>query len=521
MEQNLKYPVGIQTFNKIIEGGYVYIDKTDLIYKMVNEGEYYFISRPRRFGKSLLVTTLEAYFLGKKELFKGLKIEKEEKEWEQYPVFHLDLSAITYSSYEDLTNILESNFEKWESIYGKNPIEKIYSDRLIGLMERAQQKTGKHSVILIDEYDKPLTDTIGNTELQEKNRALLQGFYGVMKKGDRFIKFALLTGVTRYGKLGVFSANNNLRDISTVNDYACICGISEDELKGTFDAEVDILAKKLKKSKLETYDLLKVKYDGYHFSEDSKGMYNPFSLLNCLASKQIKNYWFATGTPSYLAIILKNHKFDPSQLEDDIKVTEETLNSFGDGESNVVAALYQSGYLTIKDYNGDYYTLKIPNEEVACGLTRYLIPVFSSTGLGDFDSSIIALQEDIKEGNANGLMEQLQGVMEEIPFENNEPKMIEAHFRNMVYLLIRTTGYPTHVEMPKLGGRLDVCFETEKYAYIIECKRDLDAASALAQIEEKKYGKRLSHTGKQLFKIGANFSSKEKNLVEWKIEKQV
>lgn len=517
-QQTKKYPIGIQTFEKIIKGGYVYVDKTDLIYKLVSEGEYYFLSRPRRFGKSLLITTLEAYFQGKKDLFRGLAIEKLEKDWDCYPVFHLDFSGESYTSADKVTNRIDSYLYEWEKAYGKNPVEIGVGNRMSGVLQRAVEKTGKQCVILIDEYDKPLTDTIDNEEVQDQNRAILQGLYGVLKNADRNIKFALLTGVTRYGKLGIFSANNNPKNISMDKNYGTICGITEEELHKYFDPDIQLFAEEEGIDTEKMYAILKHKYDGYHFTKKSADIYNPFSLLNSLSCQDTDNYWFATGTPSFLSILLKKNGFNPAVLEGEIKSSIENMSSFGNDENNIVAALYQSGYLTIKQFKDDYYVLGMPNEEVACGLTNYLIPNYSNTHSGQLDPAIIDLKDMLRTGNANGMMEQLQSILEEIPFENNEPKMIEAHFRNMFYLLIRATGYPTFVELPKLGGRLDVCFETEKFAYVIECKRDTSAETALAQIDLKKYDKRLSHKDKKLFKIGVNFSTKEKNIVEWKVE---
>lgn len=518
MEQTRKYPIGIQTFEEIIKGGYLYIDKTKLIYDLINEGKYYFLSRPRRFGKSLLISTLEAYFSGKKDLFKGLFIEQKSTDWETYPVFHLDFSGNKYITESELYSVVNLFLSQQERIYGKDEEEQTFGSRFQGLLKRSYAQTGKQAVILIDEYDKPLTDSIRFNAIQEKNRDILQSLYGVLKNADRYIKFAFLTGVTRYGKLGIFSASNNPDDISTIPQFATLCGISETELHNNFDSEINRLAQALGSDKDEAYAKLKHKYNGYHFASKSEGVYNPFSLLKALKYSVLQNYWFITGTPTYLTEILKRNSFNPALLEEDIKATEESLCSFGNGENNVIAALYQSGYLTIKDETDGIYTLGIPNEEVADGLTKHLIPEYTGTNIGEYDPDIIELRDRLRAGDANGMMEQLQTIMEEIPFENNEPKMMEAHFRNMVYLMIRATGYPTYVEMAKLGGRIDICFETEKFAYIIECKRDLDAATALEQINEKKYAKRLSNSGKKIYKIGANFSTKKKNLAEWKVQ---
>ena len=515
----MKYPIGIQTFEKIVEGNYVYVDKTELIYNLVNMGEYYFLSRPRRFGKSLLTTTLEAYFLGRKELFRGLAMERLEKNWTTYPVFHLDFSAADYTDTIALDNRIELTISGWEKKYGKDEGEKTFGERFYGVICRAKEQTGQKAVLLIDEYDKPLTDTIGQPKSQDRNRALLQSIYGVMKRADSSIRFAFLTGVTRYGKLGIFSAANNPEDISVSSTFASICGITEPELHHYFDNEVVEFAKVMNVTKDEMYELLKRKYDGYHFYPNSEDIYNPFSLLNALKNKSLNNKWFATGTPTYLVKILANSNISLPSFDDKLMATEEMLSSFGNGESNVIAAFYQSGYLTIKNYQDGYYILGIPNNEVSDGLTRVLIPNYVGSATSDSkDLDLIRLHQLIKADNVDGFIQQIQLIMSQIPFESNEPKLIEANFRNMLYLMIRSTGRKVSVEFPVLGGRIDVFFETQACSYIIECKRDQSATEALAQIDTKKYATRISAHGKRIVKIGANFSTSECNLTEWVVE---
>ncbi|MCQ2192154.1 MAG: ATP-binding protein [Paludibacteraceae bacterium] len=514
----MKFPIGIQTFEKIIEGGYVYVDKTDLVYKLVSSGEYYFLSRPRRFGKSLLTTTLESYFLGQKELFKGLAIDSLEKDWIEYPVFHLDFSGETYNSPEYLNARLNYYFSQWKSKYGEVDSENGFGNGFLELIQRAYEKTGKKVVILVDEYDKPLTDTIGNTEIQDVNRSILQGLYGVFKNADRYIKFTFLTGVTRYGKLGIFSAANNLNDISKDDNYSAICGISERELHKYFDGEVESFANKKGVSKDEIYESLKKKYDGYHFSEESEDIYNPFSLLNSMSKQKFDNYWFATGTPTYLAKILSKSDINIPDFENELMATEEMIAAFGNGETNTIAAFYQSGYLTIKDYRDGCYALGFPNEEVSEGLTRMLVPNYVASVTSDKkDLDLVKLRQLVMKDDVDAFMTQIQLIMSQIPFESNEVKLIEANFRNMLYLMIRSTGHKVSVEHPVLGGRIDVFFETNKYAYIIECKRDESAETALSQIDEKRYAKKISAPEKAVVKIGANFSTKERNLTEWKM----
>ncbi len=515
----MKYPIGIQTFEKIIEDGYVYVDKTDLIYKLVTTGEYYFLSRPRRFGKSLLTTTLEAYFKGKKELFKGLAIDSLEKDWIEYPVFHFDFTGDVYTDPSFLEEKIITHFEKWEVLYGKDESEKRIGTRFENLVTRAYEKTGKKVVILIDEYDKPLTDTIGLSEVQDQNRAILQGLYGIQKRADQYIKFAFLTGVTRYGKLGIFSAANNPEDISMVEDYASICGISEQELHTYFDAEVNIFADKLKISKDEMYEMLKKKYDGYHFCANSEDIYNPFSLLGALKSRALENKWFATGTPTYLTKILSKSDIVFPEFDDNLMASGEMIASFGNGESNIIAAMYQSGYLTIKGYQDDFYYLGFPNEEVSSGFTQMLLPNYVDSTTSDRkDLDLIKLKRYILSDDVEAFMSQIQLIMSQIPFESKKTTQIEANFRNMIYLMIRFSGFKAAVELPRLGGRIDVFFETNNRVYVMECKRDQSADEALAQIEMKKYALKISSQNKKVVKIGVNFSTEERNITEWKVE---
>lgn len=515
----MKYPIGIQTFEEIITGNYIYVDKTELVYKLIDSGKYYFISRPRRFGKSLLTTTLEAYFQGRKDLFKGLAIERLEKDWVEYPLFHLDFSGESYSKEEVTQSVINKFLLSKEAIYGTGEGETTFGLRLVGLLQRAYEQTGRKSVILIDEYDKPLTDTIGQQETQDRNREILQGLYGNLKKADSYIKFAFLTGVSRYGKLGIFSAANNPKDLSMSDEYATICGITENELHSYFDDEVQMFANKLSVSKSDMYAMLKRKFDGYHFSERSEDVYNPFSLLNALDDKKILNYWYATGTPTYLVKILGKSNFDIPSFDDKLLATGEMLATFGNGENNVIAALYQSGYLTIKGYQDECYLLGFPNEEVSEGFTRVLIPNYTESDTSDKkDLDLVKLRQFVNADDVDAFMLQIQLIMSQVPFESSDPKLIEANFRNMLYLMIRSTGHKVSVEHPVLGGRIDVFFETEKCAYIIECKRDQSAQEALSQIDEKKYAKKITSTDKQVVKIGVNFNTEERNLVEWVVE---
>ena len=374
----MKYPIGIQHFEKLRTEGFVYVDKTALVYKMVQEGNYYFLSRPRRFGKSMLISTLKAYFEGKRELFQGLAMEQLEQEWRVHPVLHLDLNIEKYASLESLDNILESNLVQWENLYGADPSERSFSLRLAGIIRRAYEKTGERVVVLVDEYDKPLLQSISNKALQDEFRATLKSVYGVLKTMDECIKFALLTGVTKFSKVSVFSDLNNLKDISMSPHFHDICGITETELHAVFDEEVDKLAAVNEQTKDGAYETLRQRYDGYHFCPDSTGMYNPFSVLWTLSELQYGSYWFSTGTPTYLVELMKEADLNPSALSG-YEASASELDSVQIMADNPIAVLYQSGYLTIKGYDTRFktYVLDYPNDEVKEGFVNFLVPYYT------------------------------------------------------------------------------------------------------------------------------------------------
>lgn len=373
----MKYPIGIQNFEKLRQDGYLYIDKTGLVYSLVQTSNCYFLSRPRRFGKSLLISILEAYFLGKKELFKGLAIEKLEQEWTVYPVLHLDLNIEKYDSIDNLTDILNVNLKLWEQTYGSDDAETSVSLRFAGIIRRAYKQTGRRVVVLVDEYDKPLLQSIGNKALQEEFRNTLKPFYGVLKSLDGCIRFALLTGVTKFGKVSVFSDLNNLDDISMNNQYATLCGITEKEIHTNIEEGIRSLASAQNLSYEETCVKLKEMYDGYHFTSDSEGVYNPFSLFNALKNKTFGNYWFETGTPTYLVELLKRNRYNLKDMTETVSSADVLNSIYGDDEP--IPVIYQSGYLTIKGYNPRFktYRLGFPNKEVEEGFMNFLVPYYT------------------------------------------------------------------------------------------------------------------------------------------------
>ena len=377
----MKYPIGIQNFEDLRRNGYKYVDKTNFVYKLADEGKYYFLSRPRRFGKSLFLSTLEAYFQGKKELFEGLAIYDLETEWKKYPIFHIDLNTANFREKDSLYNVLNDYLTGWEDKYGTRDSEVTLPLRFKGVIARAAEKEGRGVVILIDEYDKPILQTLQTPELQAEHRAQLKAFYSVLKTQDRYIKFAFLTGVTKFGKISVFSDLNNLMDISMDYRYVNICGTTEEELKSYFKEGISELASANGDSESETIDKLRMRYGGYHFEKNSEGIYNPFSVLNTLAKHRYKNYWFEAGTPTFLIELLKEHGYRLPDLSKE-QVSANVMSSMDSSFPNPIPVIYQSGYLTIKGYDERFkkYQLGFPNKEVEEGFLNLLLPLYNSAG---------------------------------------------------------------------------------------------------------------------------------------------
>ena len=512
-----KLPIGIQNFEKLRTDGYLYIDKTALIFKMVTSGCYYFLSRPRRFGKSLLLSTIEAYFQGKRELFDGLAIAELESDWLEYPILHLDLNTQKYDSPEALSSVLDEEVTKWERLYGKDESETAIGRRFQGIIRRAYEKTGRQVVILVDEYDKPLLQAIGNTELQDAYRATLKGFYGALKSMDGCIRFAFLTGVTKFGKVSVFSDLNNLNDISMDAAFFDICGITENELRTNFEIEVAELADKLGKSVDETYTALRENYDGYHFCEEKlPGVYNPFSLLNAFYKGNIGAYWFETGTPTYLMELLKMHQYNLSRIEKE-EVVSDVLNSVDIASTNPLPVIYQSGYLTIKGYDPDFglYHLGFPNREVKQGFVRFLIPSYTNVDAVGSAFEISRFVRSLRAGDIEGFMERLQSFLSACPYEL-EPEQ-ERHFQSVMFILTALCGYHVQIEEHTNKGRMDMTVQTNDYIYIFEFKFNKSAEEALAQIDEKGYAECFRNDERTLMKIGVNYSTAERNINAWKI----
>lgn len=511
------YPIGIQNFEKIRRGGYFYVDKTEIVYRLVKTGSYYFLSRPRRFGKSLLISTLEAYFQGKRELFKGLAMEQLEKDWLTYPVLHLDLNIEKYDAPESLDKILNDNLVRWEEMYGSAPSETSFSLRFAGVIRRACEQTGRLVVVLVDEYDKPMLQAIGNKELQKSFRTTLKPFYGVLKTMDGCIQFALLTGVTKFGKVSVFSDLNNLDDLSMWNEYIDICGISEEEIHRNLEPELHEFAA----AQGLTYDALCAKlreyYDGYHFTHNSIGMYNPFSLLHAFKRRQFGSYWFETGTPTYLVELLKRHHYNLERLANE-ETDEQVLNSIDSESTNPVPVIYQSGYLTIKGYDDRFgiYHLGFPNREVEEGFVRFLMPFYTHTNKVEAPFEIQKFVREIECGQPNAFFHRLQSFFADTPYEL--VRDLELHYQNVLFIVFKLVGFYTEAEYHTSEGRVDLVVKTSDYIYVMEFKLEGTAEEALRQINEKHYAQPFEADGRRLFKIGVNFSSRTRNIERWVVE---
>ena len=512
------YPIGIQNFEKIRTDGYFYIDKTALIYQMVKTGSYYFLSRPRRFGKSLLISTLEAYFLGKKELFEGLAMEKLEKDWITYPIFHMDLNTEKYDTRESLDSILNFTLEKWEQQYGTAPSETTFALRFRGLIERAYKQTGQRVVILIDEYDKPMLQAIGNEELQKEFRNTMKAFYSVLKTMDGCIQFAFLTGVTKFGKVSVFSDLNNLDDISMRNQYIDICGVSEKELHDDLEIELHELADIKGVSYHEICDKLREYYDGYHFTHNSIGIYNPFSLLNTFKYKEFGSYWFETGTPTYLVELLKKHHYDLRRMAHE-ETSISVLNSIDSASDNPIPVIYQSGYLTIKGYDEEFgiYSLGFPNREVEEGFIKFLRPFYANTNAVESEFEIQKFVREIRIGDYDSFFRRLRSFFADTPYELIRD--LELHYQNVLFIVFKLVGFYVKAEYHTSEGRIDLVLQTDKFVYVIEFKLDGTAEDALRQINEKHYALPFEAGGnRRLFKIGVNFNAKMRNIEKWIVE---
>ncbi len=512
-----KLPIGISTFRKIIEGGYLYIDKTKYIYRMINEGELYFLARPRRFGKSLLVSTLDEIFSGNKELFKGLWIYESDWKWEKYPVIRLDMSKISSESGEEL----KEDINKWIEITGKKfgvEIEsKSYRMRFGELIEKIAEKSEKKKVvILIDEYDKPIIENLTKTEEVIKVRDILRGFYGVMKAEDEYIRFIFMTGVSKFSKAGVFSQLNNLIDITMVSQYATMLGITQEEMERYMGEHIEAMAKEIGESREEVIKKIQEWYDGYCFSRKCERVYNPFSTMMALQYKEYNNYWFETGTPKFLIDLIKERDYDITEIP--AEVDDMAFSTYEVDDIEILPLLFQTGYLTITKYDKESqsYTLDYPNKEVKQSFTKAIFKAI--TGRKDVKGFIDAIKEKIEENDIEGMMEEIKYVLMNLPYPIREGR--HRYYQSIVYLIFLLLGYEVKAEVVTYRGRIDVEVELNNMVYIFEVKIDGRAEEGIKQAREKGYGER--HRGKEIWLIGIGINSWAKSgaeAIEWKIEK--
>lgn len=510
-----KLPIGIQTFEKLRKGNYLYVDKTALVWRMVSTSVPYFLSRPRRFGKSLLLSTFEAYFEGKKELFTGLAIEQMETEWKRYPVLHLDLNAEKYDTKQRLEEILSRQLTQWEIQYGKGADENTLSGRFSGIIRRASEQAGRGVVVLVDEYDKPLLQALGNKELLEDYRKTLKAFYGVLKSADRYLRFVFLTGVTKFSQVSVFSDLNQLNDISMKPQYATLCGITRQELVDTFTPELQQLAETNGLTWDETLSRMETTYDGYHFCEFAEGVFNPFSVLNVFDGFKFDNYWFQTGTPTFLVEMLQETEYDLRTLLDGIEAPASMFTEYRVDASNPIPLIYQSGYLTIKNFDREFgnYLLCFPNDEVRYGFINFLIPYYTSMTNSDQGFYIGKFVQELRIGDYDSFLTRLQAFFADFPYELNAKT--ERHYQVVFYLVFKLMGQFTHAEVKSARGRADAIVKTPKYIYVFEFKLNGTAEEALQQIDDKGYLIPYQADGRKVIKLGVEFSKEERNINRW------
>lgn len=514
----MRYPIGIQTFQTMIEGNYVYVDKTDLVYRLAQE-HVCFLSRPRRFGKSLLISTLESYFQGRKDLFKGLKMENLETNWDTYPVFHIDFANGNFGKTDELTHTLDEYLTGWEEKYGKNDKIITLGNRFRSVLEAAYKQTGKKAVVLIDEYDKPLLDVLGEEE-ETINRNILKAFYGTFKAADASLRFVFLTGVTKFSQITVFSGFNQPNDISMDKHYDALCGVTEEELYQYFAEPICEMAEDMNYSEEEMKAVLKKQYDGYHFSSNMKDIYNPFSLINAFAKLEIENYWYRSGTPTYLAKLLEGHQINMQKLIGRPYESQYFVDYRADAE-DPLAMFYQSGYLTIKGYDRHYreYYLDYPNDEVRQGFVTLLANGYFSGESKAADIWVKQLDRMLRCCDLEGIRKAYTSFLSSIPYEANKDVRaldFETHYQYTFYIINRLLScYTTLIEKQNSKGRADVIIESEHDIYIFEFKLDGSAQKALQQIEEKQYALPYLNDARSIHKIGVNISSKSRTVEEW------
>jgi len=521
-----KYPIGIQTFSEIIRERYVYVDKTDLVWQLAHYAKYIFMSRPRRFGKSLLTSTLESYFKGERELFEGLKIMELEKDWEQYPVFHLDLSGAKHMPPEQIKVELNNLLAPYEKEYGENPKEETPGMRLSGLIDRAYEKSGKQVAVIIDEYDAPLLDVLHEDTMLKEVREVMQEFYQRLKKQEPKIKFCFITGITKFSQLSIFSTINNLTNVTMDPVFNNICGITENELVTVLRDDIEMLAQKAETTFEAMHQKLKLQYDGYHFSEDSDEIYNPYSLLKAFQQKKVANYWFESGTPTFLIHQLQHFHTDIMSL-DRLEVPSSAFDQPTENMKDALPLLYQSGYLTIKDYDqeGEVYFLSIPNQEVRIGYVKGLLPIY--TGLDDADVQIgfaLKFWRALKSGDADLAMREMQSYLAGVSYvEGFKEKLkdvaiAEGFFEYTFYLIFSMLNVYARTQVKCAGGRADMVVWMPDAIYVFEMKVHDTARKALEQIDDRGYAIPYQTDGRKVVKVGVKFNIETRTPEDWVIE---
>ena len=518
MEPYRLYPVGLQTFSELRTKNYLYIDKTEYVYRMTNSAsKYVFLSRPRRFGKSLLVSTLHAYFEGRKELFEGLAIESLEKEWTAYPVLRFDMSTAKHMDKITLEQELNLKLLRYERIYGKEGGEVNLNQRLQGLIERAYQQTGQPVVVLIDEYDAPLLDVVHEEKDLPVLRNVIRNFYSPLKACDPYLRFVFLTGITKFSQLSIFSELNNIENISMLPEYAAICGITQEEMETQMAPDLDVLAARLRKTREETLLKLKERYDGYHFTWPSPDIYNPFSLLNAFNQGRLNSYWFGSGTPTYLIEMLNKYHVIPQEIGERWVATS-AFDAPTERMTSITPLLYQSGYITIKDYDelADLYYLDLPNKEVRIGLMESLLEGYVGRERDEAMTTVAFLSRAIIQDKMDEALRLLQTFLSTVPYCDNTD--YEGHYQQMLYVIFSLTGKFVDVEIRTPRGRVDLVIRTATKLYLLELKLDKSADEAMHQIDLKNYPERFALCGLPIVKVGISFDREKKTLGEWRIE---
>ncbi|MCL2327056.1 MAG: ATP-binding protein [Bacteroidetes bacterium] len=517
-----KLPIGVQDFEYLRTNNFLYVDKTQYIYQLL-QGKPYFLGRPRRFGKSLFLSTLKAYFEGKKELFEGLKIAELETDWTKYPVIYIDFNVGLFINAENVSERIEEMMDELKVLWSLNKESGTIPSLFQKIIRAAHEQTGKPVVVLIDEYDKPLINTMDNEEENEKIKLILKSFYGVLKSNDAYLRFVFLTGVTKFSKVSIFSDLNHLTDISLDEKFAEICGISEAELLQNFQPEIQALAERRKLTYEQATAKLKQLYDGYHFAKESADMYNPFSLLNTFAKLDFAYYWFATGTPTFLAKTLRYQNFDIRKFDNDVLISANSIMDYRAEGGNLIPLLYQSGYLTIKSYNQKFnsYVLGFPNEEVKYGFLNELLPAFVQTPITTGNFSVVEFSQQIENNDIEGFMTSLKAFFAAIPYDAiKQEHRDEQYYQHVFYLLFTLIGEFVQTEVKNNKGRADAVVKTADSIYVFEFKMDDNATAedALAQINSKDYAIPYTADNRKIVKIGVEFSQTERGVIRWLIE---